>query len=137
MSDTLAITLRGVVKRYGSNTVLRGIDLDIRHGEVTCLIGPSGSGKSTLLRCMAFLEEHDAGLIRVAGDPLGFDAARNRLLAARISDIYRRLPTTRADEAPALADEFVAFLHRLLDASQAPDVLDGRELDGGLMARNA
>ena len=50
MSDTLAITLRGVVKRYGSNTVLRGIDLDIRHGEVTCLIGPSGSGKSTLLR---------------------------------------------------------------------------------------
>ncbi|WP_264047894.1 helix-turn-helix domain-containing protein [Methylobacterium flocculans] len=70
------------------------------------------------------LEAHD----------LRFDAARNRLLAARISDIYRRLPTTRADEAPALADEFVAFLHRLLDASQAPDVLDGRELDGGLMA---
>ncbi len=63
-----------------------------------------------------------------------FDAARNRLLAARISDIYRRLPTIRADEAPALADEFVAFLHRLLDGSRAIDVLDGRELDGGLMA---
>ncbi|KQP33911.1 hypothetical protein ASF49_08645 [Methylobacterium sp. Leaf104] len=65
---------------------------------------------------------------------LRFDAARNRLLAARILDIYRRLPTTRADEAEAFADEFVAFLRRLLDASQATDVLDGRELDGGLMA---
>lgn len=63
-----------------------------------------------------------------------FDAARNRLLAARISDIYRRLPTTRADEAPALADEFVAFLHRLLDPSPAADVLDGRELNGALLA---
>lgn len=63
-----------------------------------------------------------------------FDAARNRLLAARVMDIYRRLPTTRADEAPTLADDFVAFLHRLLDGSQAGDVLEGRELDGGLMA---
>ncbi|KQO64201.1 hypothetical protein ASF22_21575 [Methylobacterium sp. Leaf87] len=60
-----------------------------------------------------------------------FDAARNRLLAARILDIYRRLPTTRADKASALADDLVAFLHRLLDGSQAKDVLDGLELDGG------
>ena len=70
------------------------------------------------------LEEH--GLL--------FDATRNRLLAARISDIYRRLPTTRADEAPALAHEFVAFLHRLLDRSQAADVLEGCELNGALLA---
>ncbi|MCK2054410.1 helix-turn-helix domain-containing protein [Methylobacterium sp. 37f] len=70
------------------------------------------------------LEKHD----------LLFDPVRNRLLAARILDIYRRLPTTRAAEAPALADEFVTFLHRLLDRSHATDVLDGRELDGGLMA---
>lgn len=70
------------------------------------------------------LEKHD----------LVFDVARNRLLAARITDIYRRLPTTRANEAPALADAFVSFLRRLLDPSQAKDVLDGRELDGGVMA---
>lgn len=63
-----------------------------------------------------------------------FDAARNRLLAARILDIYRQLPTTRADAAPALADEFVALLHRVLDPSRASDVLEGRELDGGLFA---
>ena len=63
-----------------------------------------------------------------------FDAARNRLLAARILDIYRQLPTTGADAAPALADAFVALLHRVLDTSQASDVLEGRELDGGLFA---
>ena len=63
-----------------------------------------------------------------------FDAARNQLLAARILDIYRRLPTTRANEVPPLADEFAGFLRRLLDPSQASDVLDGCELDGGLMA---
>lgn len=49
-------------------------------------------------------------------------------------DIYRRLPAIRASKAPALADEFVAFLRRVLDASRATDVLEGRELDGGLMA---
>ena len=63
-----------------------------------------------------------------------FDAVRNRLLAARLRDIYRRLPTTRADAAPALADELVTFLRRLLDPSQASDVLEGCELDGGLRA---
>ncbi|MHC2086968.1 helix-turn-helix domain-containing protein [Methylobacterium sp.] len=63
-----------------------------------------------------------------------FDAARNRLLSARILDLYRRLPTTRLDDAPALAVEFVGFLRRLLDPSRAKDVLEGRDLDGGLMA---
>lgn len=63
-----------------------------------------------------------------------FDTARNRLLATQILNIYRRLPTTRADEAPALANEFVAFLHRLLDPSQASDVLEGCELNGSLRA---
>jgi polar amino acid transport system ATP-binding protein len=67
-----AVRLRGVGKRFGDNEVLHGIDLDIRHGEVTCLIGPSGSGKSTLLRCVAFLEQHTAGIIEVAGEPIGF-----------------------------------------------------------------
>jgi AraC-like DNA-binding protein len=63
-----------------------------------------------------------------------FDAVRNRLLAVRLLDIYRQLPTMHTDAAPAVADEFTAFLHRLLDGSRAADVLDGRELDGGLMA---
>lgn len=50
------ISVRGLVKSYGTFTVLHGIDLDIAEGEVVCVIGPSGSGKSTLIRCINHLE---------------------------------------------------------------------------------
>ena len=70
--------------------------------------------------------------LSLEGHDLLFDAARNRLLAAQILGLYRRLPTTLLDDAPAVADALVAFLHRLLDPSQASDALEGCELDGGL-----
>jgi polar amino acid transport system ATP-binding protein len=91
-----AISVRGVSKRFGEIEALHGIDLDIPHGQVTCLIGPSGSGKSTLLRCMAFLEEATTGTILVNGQPLGFsDGAgggpRVRLPEARIRDVRSQI----------------------------------------------
>ena len=57
------ISLRGVHKAFGTNSVLNGIDLDIAEGTVVSLIGPSGSGKSTLLRCINLLEPIDDGEI--------------------------------------------------------------------------
>lgn len=50
------VSIRNLVKAYGSFTVLHGIDLSIAEGEVVCVIGPSGSGKSTLIRCINHLE---------------------------------------------------------------------------------
>ncbi|MDT7606013.1 MAG: polar amino acid transport system ATP-binding protein, partial [Pseudonocardiales bacterium] len=50
-----------VCKSFGSNQVLRGIDLQVQPREVMCIIGPSGSGKSTFLRCINHLEKVDAG----------------------------------------------------------------------------
>ena len=61
------IAIDGVRKRFGSNEVLKGIDLDIAAGEVIAIIGRSGSGKSTLLRCVNGLESIDAGSIAVDG----------------------------------------------------------------------
>ena len=52
--------------------MLDGIDLDVREGEVTVLLGPSGSGKSTLLRCVNHLEKPDAGFVEVAGELIGY-----------------------------------------------------------------
>ena len=46
------VQLEAVRKRFGHNEVLKGIDMDVRRGEVVVLLGPSGSGKSTLLRCI-------------------------------------------------------------------------------------
>jgi polar amino acid transport system ATP-binding protein len=63
---------RKLRKCFGDRVVLDSIDLDVRCGEIVCLIGPSGSGKSTLLRCIDGLEEIDRGILRVNGEDLGF-----------------------------------------------------------------
>jgi polar amino acid transport system ATP-binding protein len=62
------LELRDVHKTFGSNPVLRGINLDVELHQVVCLIGASGSGKSTMLRCINQLETVDSGEIRLGGD---------------------------------------------------------------------
>ena len=62
-SPPAALQVVGLVKSYGSTTVLRDITLDVRRGETLCVIGPSGSGKSTLLKCLNLLETPDSGEI--------------------------------------------------------------------------
>ncbi|HEY5111303.1 MAG TPA: amino acid ABC transporter ATP-binding protein [Acidimicrobiales bacterium] len=76
---TPMVEARGVHKSYGGVEVLKGVDLTVVRGEVTCLIGPSGSGKSTLLRCINHLEKHDAGELRVDGDLVGYEARGGKL----------------------------------------------------------
>ena len=61
------VSLRGVCKRFGKLEVLRGVDLEIKRGEVVCVLGPSGSGKSTLLRCVNLLEPPEEGDIHLVG----------------------------------------------------------------------
>src|SRR3954466_15031912 len=76
-----AITIRNLVKDFGTTQVLRGIDVDIRDGEFLALVGPSGCGKSTLLRMIAGLETITGGEIRL-GDRLINDVApRDRNIA--------------------------------------------------------
>jgi polar amino acid transport system ATP-binding protein len=62
-----AVRLEDVHKAFGSNEVLKGIDLEVAPHDVVCLIGASGSGKSTLLRCVNLLERIDSGRIYVEG----------------------------------------------------------------------
>jgi polar amino acid transport system ATP-binding protein len=73
------VEARDVRKSYAGVEVLKGVDLTVVRGEVTCLIGPSGSGKSTLLRCINHLERHDAGELRVDGDLVGYEARDGKL----------------------------------------------------------
>ncbi|ECZ2714856.1 amino acid ABC transporter ATP-binding protein [Listeria monocytogenes] len=59
------LKVTGLKKSFGANEVLKGIDIEVKEGEVVCVIGPSGSGKSTFLRCMNNLEEITAGEVVV------------------------------------------------------------------------
>ncbi len=71
------IELTDVVKKFGENVVLSGINLVMREGSVTALIGPSGGGKSTLLRCINLLEIPSAGALRIGESRIAFrDGAR-------------------------------------------------------------
>ena len=82
----------GVRKSYAAVEVLKGINVNVARGEVTCLIGPSGSGKSTFLRCINHLEKHDAGELRVDGELVGYERRGDKL--HELSD--RRICNERA-----------------------------------------
>ena len=61
------ISVKGLKKNFGKLQVLKGMDVEVREGEVVCLIGPSGSGKSTFLRCLNRLEDITDGTVVVDG----------------------------------------------------------------------
>src|SRR3954451_17640458 len=70
--DTPVLLVRGLRKSFGAHEVLRGVDLEVRKGEVVTIIGPSGSGKTTLLRCVNLLELYDGGSVQLGGVEVGF-----------------------------------------------------------------
>ncbi|MFJ2114727.1 MULTISPECIES: amino acid ABC transporter ATP-binding protein [unclassified Streptomyces] len=70
--SALMVDVRGVHKSFGTLDVLRGVDLQVRTGEVTVVVGPSGSGKSTLLRSINHLEKLDRGHIGIDGELIGY-----------------------------------------------------------------
>ena len=70
MSTGVALRLRGLRKSFGSNTVLRTIDLDIPAGRVTALMGANGAGKSTLVKIVGGVHKADAGSMDLRGPPL-------------------------------------------------------------------
>ncbi|GAC1426155.1 MAG: amino acid ABC transporter ATP-binding protein [Ktedonobacteraceae bacterium] len=78
-----------IVKRFGSLTVLNGVDLSVKRGQVVVVIGPSGSGKTTMLRCINHLEKIDSGRIYVDGQLVGFRDVNGRLVEDREENIAR------------------------------------------------
>ena len=78
MSQSPAIRVRGLSRRFGANQALSPVDLDVAPGEIVGLIGPNGSGKSTLLRCLTGVVRKDAGEIMVDGEALTGDGVNIR-----------------------------------------------------------
>ncbi|MEP9371977.1 amino acid ABC transporter ATP-binding protein [Mesorhizobium sp. KR1-2] len=78
MTNTIVKAIN-IHKKFAGSEVLRGVDLEVRNGEVLCILGPSGSGKSTLLRCLNHLETVDDGVVWIDGQIIGYEM-RNGIL---------------------------------------------------------
>jgi polar amino acid transport system ATP-binding protein len=101
-----AVQVRGVHKSFGALHVLRGVDLTVRRGEVTAILGPSGSGKSTLLRTLNHLEKVDAGLILVDGEPVGY-----RLKGRKLHELHEREVLQQRSKVGFVFQDFNLFPH--------------------------
>ena len=77
-------------KSYGDNVVLRGIDLDVRRGEVVVVLGPSGSGKSTMLRCVNLLETPTSGRIFFEGQDITAKGADINQVRSKLGMVFQQ-----------------------------------------------
>ena len=84
------IETKGLKKNFGELEVLKGIDVQIKKGEVVVIIGPSGSGKSTFLRCLNRLEEPDGGQIIFEGEDICAPSANINLLRQKMGMVFQQ-----------------------------------------------
>lgn len=84
------IELRDITKSYGSFDALRGVNLDIEEGEVTCVLGDNGAGKSTLIKILAGLHGQTSGELLIDGSPATFSSPRDAIDAG-IATVYQSL----------------------------------------------
>ena len=130
-----ALRVEGVRKSYGQVEVLKGINMQVKPGEVTCLVGPSGSGKSTFLRCINHLENINSGRLYVHGELVGYREKKGRLYELTDREVCRK----RA-EIGMVFQNFNLFQHmtvleniieaptRVLKISKEEAVIHAREL---------
>jgi polar amino acid transport system ATP-binding protein len=134
-----------VHKRYGELEVLRGVTFEVGRGEVKVIIGPSGSGKSTLLRCLALLEEPDAGDVSLEGQRPGraevgmvfqrFNLFQNMTALGNVMIGLTEVRKVPKREAREQATELLARVGLKDKTSQYPDELSGGQQQRVAIAR--
>jgi multiple sugar transport system ATP-binding protein len=140
------ISLKGVSKKFGSNTALRSLDLDIKDGEFFVLLGQTGAGKTTALRIIAGLEKPDEGEVYIASENVaGWNAAqRDVALVLQQYSLYPRLTVRGNLEFPLKAkirrmdaEEIKRRVDEAAEILQITQLLDRKveRLSGGEMQR--
>lgn len=149
------VMARGVTKRFGELEVLKGIDLDIRQGEVVAITGASGAGKTTLLQILGTLDRPTSGSVRIDGDEVSrlggksLAAFRNKKIGF-VFQFHQLLPEftalenvmmpaliggTARDEAEARAAELLTFLNLSHRSGHKPAEMSGGEKQRAAIAR--
>ena len=84
------VEINGLIKNFGENEILKGINFSIEKGEVVCIIGASGSGKSTLLRCINLLEAPTGGAIMFHGENIAESRRPPTLLRTKMGMVFQQ-----------------------------------------------
>lgn len=153
--DTTMVMARGVTKRFGELEVLKGIDLDIRQGEVVAITGASGAGKTTLLQILGTLDRPTSGSVMIDGTEVSrlggksLAAFRNKKIGF-VFQFHQLLPEFTAlenvmmpaliggaprDEAEARAAELLTFLNLSHRSGHKPAEMSGGEKQRAAIAR--
>ena len=140
VASGLAVQVRDLQMSYGSTEVLRGVDFDVRYGEVFCLLGPNGAGKTTTLEILEGFRPPTGGTIRVLGLDPGTQAAR---LRERTGMVLQECGFPRQARVAELIDTWRSYypnprpLGELLDVVELTEVrgTQVRKLSGGQRRR--
>jgi multiple sugar transport system ATP-binding protein len=140
------VSVKGIIKRYGSVEVIHGVDVDIKDGEFVVLVGPSGCGKSTLLRMIAGLEAISGGTVSIGGKVVNDKLPKDRDIAM-VFQSYALYPhkTVRENMAFSLMIKGSPKSEIEAKVSKAADILDltklldryPKQLSGGQRQRVA
>ena len=150
----MKISLRGITKSFGPQTVLRTLDFEVEFEHALALVGPSGGGKSTLLRLLAGLDLPDSGEILIDGKPVQSDESGLRTHRRKIGVVFQaynlfphltalqniRLPLEQvhglsAQEAESRANQFLDRFQLLNHAGKQPAQLSGGQRQRVAIAR--
>ncbi len=145
------LEIKNIVKRFGDKTVLNGVSLSVKKGEVVVVVGPSGCGKSTMLRCINALEEIQEGEILLDGERIvhgGKNLARQRQKVGMVFQSYDLFPHLNVLDNITLAPLKVQKRNKLDAEAEAKELLARvglsdkaesypRELSGGQKQRVA
>ena len=158
------LQIEGLRKRFGAVEILKGVDLEVRQGEVVSIIGSSGSGKTTLLRCVNLLEDFEGGAVRLDGEAIGYrdqggrrvrlkdrDLARQRAMTGMVFQSFNLFPHLSAagnvmlglrkvrgmakEEARAVAERWLGRVGLAERADYAPSQLSGGQQQRVAIAR--
>ncbi|GAA1115735.1 ABC transporter ATP-binding protein [Nocardiopsis metallicus] len=119
MSDrATVIEVRGLHKSFGGTRAVRGVDLEIREGEIFGVVGPNGSGKTTTVECVTGLQRPDQGRVRV----LGLDPERDRALVRRLVGV--QLQQSQLSERVTVREALRLFATFYADPADPEELMD-------------
>lgn len=144
----VSVEVRGLKKNFGSQEVLKGLDFDVRCGEIFVIMGPSGSGKSVLLKHIIGLEVPDAGEILINGESVHTDGVMSKYRMAMVFQSGALLSSLTVGENVGLyltehrlkpPDEIARIVSEKLDSVGLKDTQDKmpNDLSGGMKKRAA